>query len=134
MASKHDIKGRQLQIEEIISAIAANPVLISSLFRYKDANSFNDPQDIVDKNYVDNATALVAPILTFDESDLVPTSGDPDTDYNLPITLAAGKVILAIKVEITSGDDFNISPSAYRNGIIYGFGSNAPQTILVVTA
>lgn len=132
--SKHDLKARQLQVEEIISVIVANPIIISSLLRYNNANTFSNPQDIVDKNYVDNlfsGSGVITQIL--DETSLIPNSGDPDTDYNLPITLAAGQVVIGVRVLITGGDDFNL-PINYKNNVLYGFANNLPQTIIIKIA
>lgn len=45
--SKHDLKARQLQVEEIISP-SAQPVAVRNLFRYEGVQQYSSPRDIPD--------------------------------------------------------------------------------------
>jgi len=54
--------------------------------------------------------------------------------FKLPLVLAAGQAVLAIKVAITSGSTYQMPASEWSNNEIINFDSNVAQTITVITS
>lgn len=77
------------------------------------------------------ALSLVTPPLTFTQGNLVSMGGG---FWKLPLVLTGTKVILGVKVAITSGSTYQKPASDWANNEILNFDSNAAQTITVITS
>ena len=69
--------------------------------------------------------------LTFTQLNLVAMGNG---SFKLPLVLAAGQAVLAIKVAITSGSTYQMPASEWSNNEIINFDSNVAQTITVITS
>jgi len=90
---------------------------------------------VLNGGYVGTAQDIVnlklnGSILSFTQLNLVAMGNG---SFKLPLVLAAGQAVLAIKVAITSGSTYQMPASEWSNNQIINFDSNVAQTITVIT-
>lgn len=124
----------RLKTDLIKSLTSGQNISVEDVMTYSDDFLFDNDRDIPSvakvQQLIDDSVAGGTTALTFDETDLVSMG---DGFYKLPLTLAAGKVILGIKIEIDGGDTFQKAPAEFINDEILNFDTNATQTITIIT-
>ena len=123
-------------IEELIATSLSSInsfISVKKKLTYSDDFVFDNARDIPSKGYVDSLVSGVVgtTALSFTQLNLVAMGNG---SFKLPLVLAAGQAVLAIKVAITSGSTYQMPASEWSNNEIINFDSNVPQTITVITS
>lgn len=138
----HDLKARELQVEEIVNpnADSLNPVDILvkyGIAKYNQANTFLDgSNNPLDPLYIPDLGTVAyliglggGGLITqlYDESDLL--FDGTLLQYYLPVTLTTNQLVAAVSSDVSgTKDQIQFSMS---DGKIFGFASNSPQNIIV---
>lgn len=140
----HDLKARELQVEEIVNPDAdnLNPVDVSvkyGILKYNQANTFldgsNNPLDpfmILDAGTVVYLIGLASGgsgLITQNKTEADLLYDGTLLQYYLPVTLTTNQLVVAVSSDVTgTKDQIQFSMT---NGRIYGFADNTTQNIIV---
>lgn len=112
-----------------ISGISQSSSLVTAYMNSLNNGNFNISGQF-QVNGVPIPTSGTTP-LTFTQGNLVAMGGG---FFKLPLVLTGSKVILGVKVAITSGSTYQKPASDWANNEILNFDTNAAQTITVITS